>query len=333
MGAPVTLRLILLTAAFATVIPSLVPRAAGAADEEGFVTTHDGLKLAYRKVGTGPNAAIVPLGFLLQHDFTRLAGAARTIVFYDQRNRGRSDAVAPEKLSIHDEVRDMETVRAHFGFPRFTPIGYSYLGLMVVLYAIDHPDRIDRLVQLGPVPMQFDTEYPPNLRADDREEAIGKERLAALEAMVRDGVHEREPRTFCEKQWEATRLALVGDPSRVDQLGDGFCDLPNEWPIAFIRMWPHRQEELKQLRITPEQLARVRQPVLTIHGTRDRNAPYGSGREWATALPNARLLTVEGAAHQSWVDAPERVFGAIERFLSGEWPSDAAVVRRERASP
>jgi pimeloyl-ACP methyl ester carboxylesterase len=94
-------------------------------------------------------------------------------------------------------------------------------------------------------------------------------------------------------------------------------------------MWPHRQAEMKGLRFTPQQLARVKQPVLTIHGTRDRNAPYGAGLEWASLLPDARLLTVEGAAHQSWVDAPERVFGAIDRFLSGEWPPDAAVVRPE----
>jgi proline iminopeptidase len=320
-------RLLLALFAAASLGPTLVPGAAGETDEQGHVTTHDGLKLAYRRVGTGPHAVILPLGFLLQRDFIRLAGPTRTLVFYDQRNRGRSDGVAPEKLSIHDEVRDMETVRAHFGFSRFTPIGYSYLGLMVVLYAIDHPDRIDRLVQLGPVPMRFDTEYPPNLRADDREQAIGKERLAALEALVRDGVHEREPRAFCEKQWEATRLGLITHPDRVDRLGDGFCDLPNEWPIAFIRIWPHRQEELRQLRITPEQLALVKRPVLTIHGTRDRNAPYGSGREWAAALPDARLLTIEGAAHQSWVDAPEKVFDAIDRFLSGEWPSEAVRVQ------
>jgi pimeloyl-ACP methyl ester carboxylesterase len=327
MPRPFALALLVVSVSFVT---PLVIGAASEADEQGHVTTHDGLKLAYRKIGTGPTAVMVPLGFLLQADFGRLAGPGRTLVFYDQRNRGRSEAVAPEKLSIHDEVRDMETLRSHFGFSRFTPIGYSYLGLMVLLYAIDHPDRIDRLVQLGPVPMRFDTEYPPDLRADDREEAIGKERLAALDALMKDGLPERDPKEFCRRQWEAMRYVLVGDPARVDRLGDGFCDLPNEWPTAFMRMWPHRQAEMKQLQITPEQLARVKNPVLTIHGTRDRNAPYGAGREWASRLPDARLLTVDGAAHQSWADAPERVFGAIDRFLSGEWPADAVTVRPER---
>ena len=64
-------------------------------------------------------------------------------------------------------------------------------------------------------------------------------------------------------------------------------------------MWPHRQAELRQLTLTPGQLVSFTQPVLTIHGRKDRNAPYGAGREWASLLPNARLLTLDRAAHQS----------------------------------
>jgi pimeloyl-ACP methyl ester carboxylesterase len=64
-------------------------------------------------------------------------------------------------------------------------------------------------------------------------------------------------------------------------------------------------------------------PVLIIHGTKDRNAPYGGGRDWARAFPNARLLTVENAAHVPWVEAPELVFGSIKAFLDGRWPDEA----------
>ena len=56
---------------------------------------------------------------------------------------------------------------------------------------------------------------------------------------------------------------------------------------------------------------------------RDRNAPYGAGREWAMVLPNARLLTLDDAAHQSWVDEPEHVFSAVDQFLRGAGPSGA----------
>jgi pimeloyl-ACP methyl ester carboxylesterase len=53
---------------------------------------------------------------------------------------------------------------------------------------------------------------------------------------------------------------------------------------------------------------------------KDRNSPYGSGREWAMTLPNARLLTIKDAAHQAWVDAPEVIFPATNAFLNGKWP-------------
>lgn len=68
--------------------------------------------------------------------------------------------------------------------------------------------------------------------------------------------------------------------------------------------------------LTAADLEALALPVLTIHGTKDRNAPYGAGREWARSLPNARLLTVEGAAHQVWMDRPE-VLGQIREFLEG----------------
>jgi pimeloyl-ACP methyl ester carboxylesterase len=68
------------------------------------------------------------------------------------------------------------------------------------------------------------------------------------------------------------------------------------------------------------QLKRVSMPVLTIHGTRDRNAPLAGGRGWVSALPDARLVALEGAAHAAWADDPVTVFGAIRHFLRGEWP-------------
>jgi pimeloyl-ACP methyl ester carboxylesterase len=70
----------------------------------------------------------------------------------------------------------------------------------------------------------------------------------------------------------------------------------------------------------------VQSPVLTIHGTRDRQAPYGGGREWALTLPDARLVTVENAAHLPWIESPEKVFGSIKTFLDGAWPDAAQQV-------
>jgi ketosteroid isomerase-like protein len=71
--------------------------------------------------------------------------------------------------------------------------------------------------------------------------------------------------------------------------------------------------------LTPEKLQAIKVPVLTIHGDMNR------GAEWAKALPDARLITVKGAA---WLDDPVTVFASIRHFLRGEWPIGSATQNR-----
>jgi hypothetical protein len=41
---------------------------------------------------------------------------------------------------------------------------------------------------------------------------------------------------------------------------------------------------------------------------------------WTLMLPDARLVTIEDAAHAPWIEAPEKMFGAVRMFLGGRWP-------------
>src|SRR5262249_15912375 len=83
---------------------------------------------------------------------------------------------------------------------------------------------------------------------------------------------------------------------------------------------------VQKLDVPWSDMQRVTLPVLTIHGTKDRNAPNGSGREWPSKLPNARLLTIEGVAHKSWVDAPEVIFSAVRELLKGDGAPEAKAI-------
>ena len=66
-----------------------------------------------------------------------------------------------------------------------------------------------------------------------------------------------------------------------------------------------------------------------MHGTHDRNGPYGAGREWSYLLPHGRLLTVEGAGHHAFGEFSEVVAPAIAEFLAGDWPGDAVKVTED----
>ncbi len=295
---------------------------------EGYITTPDGIRLFYQKAGNGRQVIIAPARLFLFEDFKQLADRF-TLIAYDMRGRGRSDAVADgEKLSIHHDVKDLEAVRQHFRLSRFSLVGYSYLGLMAIMYAMDYGERVERIVQIGPVPLKFGTEYPAHLSHEGAltEAGANPEEVAELERLREAGINKSNPKEFCERQWRVMRFWLVGNPANVERLGQGVCDMPNEWPINLARHFQYGFASVKRLDIPRERVTKVRHPVLTIHGTRDRNAPYGAGREWASLLPNARLLTVEGAAHQVFAEYPEVVFGAIRTFLNGKWPNGAETV-------
>jgi len=301
---------------------------------EGFLTAEDSVRLFYRTVGDGRQTVILPGDLFLHPAFDRLA-RGRTLVYYDMRNRGQSDALGEEQAnSIQQDVADLETVRRHFGVERCDLVGFSYLGLMVAMYAAEHPERVRRIVQLGPAPMVFGTEYPKGLGAPDYEAALDSWELANLRKLQGEGLPETDPRAYCEREWDVTRFALVGDPAHVDRLHGSPCDMPNEWPTHLAAHFARHFPSVKNLSMDRDAFARIDAPVLTIHGTMDRNAAYGSGREWAMTVRDGRLITVPGAAHCSWADDPDLVLGAVETFLSGHWPDAAEkVTQMETAQP
>jgi pimeloyl-ACP methyl ester carboxylesterase len=287
----------------------------------GSVETADGIRLHYDAVGSGSHVILIPHGFDLKADLEALARDDRTLVFYDTRNRGRSDYVEDTtKISIQADVADIEALRQALSAETVSLIGYSVHGLVVALYAMEHPERVRRLVQLGPVPIEFDPENPRYETAPSVIDSAARARIAELEA---EGLAAERPEEFCRKRWEVFKVDLVGSAAAVERLRAPDCTLRNEWRLNFQRQLQYHFGSVLRLEVDRDRVRATHVPVLTIHGTLDRNAAYGGGREWAELFPEGRLLTIEGGAHRSWNDAPDTVIGAIDAFLDGEWPEAA----------
>jgi proline iminopeptidase len=290
--------------------------------ETGYVTSNDGVRLYYAKVGNGSTTVILPGRLFLFSEFRRLA-KGRTLIFFDMRDRGRSDAVSdPSKISLQHDTDDLEAVRAHFGIEKPDLIGFSYLGKIVVLYAIQHPDHVNRIVQLGPVARNLGTKFPKFVTAGDEDKVPDPAAQKRLDDLLNNGFAKSHPKEYCRMEWKIEQQRMVGNPANAGRIPNP-CDMENEWPT---RLQAHFEALLptdEGLDILKESIAKVTVPVLTIHGTKDRNAPYGGGREWDMLLPNARLITIPGAAHMSWVEFLEVVFPSIDTFLNGQWPEKA----------
>ena len=298
---------------------------------KGYVDTAPGVSVYFERYGTGPNVVLIP-GRLFMPEFTALARPDRTLIQYDMRNRGLSKRVEDvSQLTIMGDVADIEALRRHFGAEKVSLIGYSYLGLMVALYATEHPDRVERLVQMGAVPRKFGTAYPADQQAgSDSLSAEGKAaeaRWNELRAKLESPDSKMDSSQGCEVLHRYSSYQLVGNPANHSKIPNN-CRYENEAIANFARHLGAHFGDLQKRDFPREAFTRLEQPVLTLHGTLDRNAPYGSGLEWATTFRNGRLITIEGGAHQLWLDDPSAI-ADIDRFLAGEWPARAQRFGRE----
>jgi pimeloyl-ACP methyl ester carboxylesterase len=286
--------------------------------DQGFVTTPDGARLFYRLVGRGAATVIVPNGLYFADQLAAL-WQDRAAVVYDLRNRGRSDAISEPALlgrGVLNDLDDLDAVRAHFKMPRVDLVGHSYVALVALHYARTHPDRVGRVVMVGPPGYGVGHEAPPPPDAV----ALGVFRQLG-ELQQAPPVEDAEAR--CQRFWQALGPLYLVDQTLVPHVAAwGRCDQANE--RAFLGYWTqHVEPSLTRLPSSAAEVATVTCPVLVVHGTHDRSAPYAAGRAWAARLPNARLLTVPDVAHAPWIEAPGLVIPALHGFLDGAWPAAA----------
>ena len=291
------------------------------ASGEGYLLTDDGVRLFFRTLGSGARTVVIPNGMYIVDVFEYLA-STRTVIVYDVRNRGQSETVTDRaKLArgIEQDVDDLDAVRRHFGLDRIDLLGHSYMGLMVALYAMRYAAQC-RTAWSRSVRLQADSlkQYPAHLANKDATLADVMARVAQLQKEPRPA----DPEAACRKFWDVLKLIYVTDSHDADRIDWGRCHLENE--RNFMRYWVGDiLPSIRGLGLRPADFARARVPVLTIHGTKDRSAPYGAGRDWAALLPQARLLTVHNASHAPWIEQPTVVFDADKVFLDGKWPAAA----------
>lgn len=276
--------------------------------ESGFAPAADGVRLYFELHRKGDDYLIVPGAALVQDDLAPLA-MGRTVVFFDMRNRGRSDLIPSDgNVGVPIEIDDIDAIRRRLGVERISLLGWSYVGLIAALYAARYPIHLERLVVVCPVPLR-DHDYGTT-KGDPGLEAA----LLHLESLRRSGLDERDPVEFA-RQWRRTFVPTrMGDPSAFARLKSDPSELPNEWPdhsrSAQERVWKSLGRGFDYRSVVNE----LAVPALVVHGEADV-VPAAASREWAEALPNARVVTLPGVGHFPWAEAPGTFFAAVEEFL------------------
>jgi proline iminopeptidase len=295
---------------------------------EGFVFIRPGLQLYFRILGEGPETLVVPNANWLGDALLPLA-EGRRVIFYDPRSRGRSSAVTdPRQLSLEEDVADLEAVRRYFGLDRMTLLGTSFQAAITASYALEYPERVERLLLVCPITPRLPGEWKQELPRTG--ELVHPPGIPRLEELRREGLEESDPAAFC-RAWFTWFLlpAMMADTSALVRFPlDDVCSFPNEWPRHAVGLYfDHLLPNMGDWDYRPL-LPGLRMPLLVVQGTDDL-VPEEASREWAAYAPDARFLPIDRAGHHPYLERPKEFFAAVEAFLRGEWPATAEAVHRD----
>jgi proline iminopeptidase len=315
---PVLWIAILLLACHATAPSTPVARPA-----EGHVPG-DGAALFYRMVGAGPEVLVMihggpgmDMGYMVP-DFRPLAERHR-LLFYDQRGGGRSELLPddPTLYTMARHVADLEALRRQFGLERMTLVAHSFGPAIAASYAMTHPERVARMIFIGPVSphagdlwTRYGASIDSRLTPDERVE------LAKLEAAMVRGA---DPVQACRAYWAIAVKPRVARPELASRVTGDFCGAGAEAIRSGMGVAaPHTQASLGEWDFRPG-LAAVAAPTLIIHGEADA-IPMDLVEAWTAAMPDAKLVKISGASHFPYVERPDLVWPVIERFLQATRP-------------
>lgn len=294
---------------------------------EGFVFVRPGLHLYYRVIGEGRETVVIPNANWLADLLLPLA-EERRVILYDPRSRGRSSTVTDSaRLSLEDDLADLESVRRYFGLDRMVLVGASYHAAITALYAVENPGRVERLMLVCPI--------TPRQPGEWAQETPGPEVLVyppgvpRLEELRREGVDAGDPVAYCRAWFNYFLLpAQMGDLAAASRFPlEDVCSFPNEWPAhAMTIYFDHIIPKMQAWDFRPR-LADLEQPVLVVQGTEDL-VPVEASRQWAEHCQDGRFLPIDGAGHHPYIERPREFFDAAVTFLRGKWPRSAEVVRR-----
>jgi proline iminopeptidase len=302
-------------------IPIPAPRASG-------FTSSTSVPLYWAAWGPEAASRLVVLhgGPGAQHDYLlpqmlRLA-ESRDTLHYDQRGGGRSKYDDLATVTWRTQVDDLARVVDELAPGPLHLVGYSWGGLLALLYALDAAGAAPSVVgtPLGDVRPRTRPRMPDSLtlidpapisrahRATFESEFARRQQGPAVQALraelAASGLREADPAAYRQRSFELSVAGYFFDPAASHDLT----------PFRVTgRVQQSIWESLGDYDLAPS-LGAIGCPTLLVHGREDP-IPLASSEAAAAAMPNARLAVLERCGHVPYVEQPAALWDAVLPFL------------------
>ena len=209
--------------------------------------------------------------------------ARHRVIRFD--NRGTGGSTATREASISDMAQDALAVLDAAGVTTAHVYGVSLGGVVAQELAVQAPERVRSLV-LGCTGI---------LTADKPRAPKSMNHLFWL-----------PKRTLIAR----TTFGSACPPANAEQARQTLLR-----DVRKRRGLVAQQDALRAYAASADAVATLTMPALVLHGTEDPIVPLQWGQELAETLPNADLITYEGAGHNYAVEVPESANNDVLAFL------------------
>lgn len=280
------------------------------------VTASTDVPLYWAKYGTpgAPPLLVLHGGPGAHHDYLlpqmlalSEAAGGRKLIFYDQRGGGRSKTSDREPITWQTQVCDLGAVIEEFGLQRPTVVGYSWGGLLAILYASSAGDgslpALGTLVLIDPAPIS--RQYRVQFEKEFARRQTGPEVERMRAELANSNLRETDPEAHRQRNFELSVAGYFADPRSAQDLTPFRVNARVQQSV-----W----ESLGDFDLAADgRMAAIHLPTLVVHGRQDP-IPLASSEE-AARIMGARLVTLEDCGHVPYVEQPRPLFSAIDAFL------------------
>ena len=265
----------------------------------------NGVSLFTRTVGAGPEVVVLHGGPGAHHDYLRpqfdALATGRTLRYYDQRGGGQSPVPRDVPVDWETHVEDLEALRIHWGLETLTILGYSWGGLLALLYAVRFPAHVARLALVSPAAVThagretFERRFAERMRAP----AI----VEARRALHASDLRERDPDAYRQRTFELAVAAYFRDPTAARDLSPFRVTARTQDAVWTSLADYDLRDQLRSLDV----------PALVLHGEHDP-IPIGTAEQTAAAL-GARFERFADSGHVPYVEEFDRFVAVLDEFL------------------
>lgn len=268
-----------------------------------------GIQFWYRVAGKGPLLVVQSPGWGVGSEYLQNGLAVLekdfTVVYYDTRGSARTSRPNDAKLmSTDDMIDDLGRLRDYWGLDSITVLGHSNGGAIALGYAIQHPEKVHKLilVDMCTEDHDFRAEREKEIAAR-KDDPRFKDAIAAMGSF--DAKTDEEFGAYMKK---IMPLFFYDPASGMPKFAKTDTMLPS--------IWARRAVESPGLPVSKQEslLGDVRAQTLILVGHDDWICPVTQGERLKKGIPNSRLVVLDKSGHFPWIEAPTPFFNEVVQF-------------------